>query len=984
MARGSAQGNLDLISESSSGASQDYDPIPIINEIRGRVEAWRRLPPERCGVTPFTARLLRHWREHDFQARRPFFCQMEAAETAIWLAEVVGCPGGGPAAHQDIRNHLNGANERANPELFRIALKLATGAGKTTVMAMLIAWQTINAVRMPSSRRFSRGFLVVTPGITIRDRLAVLEPNHPDNYYKKFELVPSDMLQEIAKAKIVITNFHAFGLRERSSLKAGNKALLRGHGPEISTTETDGQMLKRVCRELMSMRSIMVLNDEAHHCYRAKPGDSEEGTAKGEEREEAEKNTAAARLWITGLEAVNRVLGLRTAFDLSATPFFLSGSGYREGTLFPWTMSDFSLLDAIECGIVKLPRVPVADNLAEGDMPRFRELWKHVGPHLPKKGRKNAGVLDPRLMPAELENALGTLYNHYRQTFEAWRSEDIDMPPVFILVCNNTATSELVYKYVAGFEPQDESGQAVPGRLPLFSNYDKDRNRRPRPRTLLIDSEQLESGAALHGDFRNAAKEEIERLKRELRERTGDATAGESLSDEDLLREALNTVGKPGRLGASIRCVVSVAMLSEGWDANTVTHILGVRAFSTQLLCEQVVGRALRRQSYDLNAEGKLEVEYADVLGIPFDFAAEPVVAPPRAPRSPVHVHAMRPDRDYLKIEFPRVQGYFHELGGDRLVANFDDNSVLRLTPERVGPTLTQNQGILGEGIELTPHMLTCTREASIAFHLAKWLLMKHFRDAEDAPKLHLFDDLLRIAREWVDGGFLVCEQGTNPSQVLYSVIADDACMRIEQAIHGENRERCIRASLNPYNPRGSTEEVDFRTSKADLWETDPTRCHVNFAVCDSSWEREFCRILEEHPRVNRYVKNHGLGFNVPYRKTGSSHLYLPDFIVTINEKEEHLLNLVVEIKGEQTEESKLKAEAMRTQWVPGVNQLGEFGHWEFLELRNINTMEREFDQCITRLLGRWPRDLKSMIEVAPIEGIDLDRPRDLGRDLEL
>lgn len=966
------------------GNEQEYDPIPIINEIRTSVENWRKLPVEQCGVTPFTARLLQHWRDHDFQFQQPFFCQIEAAETVIWLTEVVGNPRSRQALHKSILKHLRGANDQANPNLYRIALKLATGAGKTTVMAMLIAWQTVNAVRMPANAGFTRGFLVVTPGITIRDRLSVLEPAHPDNYYKCHELVPNEMLPEVATAKVVITNFHALQRREKVKLSAGSKALLKGHGPDLPTLETDGQMLNRVCPQLMSMKHVMVINDEAHHCYRTKPGQSEESEKKFEERDEAKKNSEKAHLWISGIESLKEKVNVRTVVDLSATPFFLSGSGYREGTLFPWTVSDFSLLDAIECGIVKLPRVPVSDDASVSEMPRFRDLWKHIGTQLPKKGKKKSGTLDPSSLPPDLENALSTLYGHYKQTFEAWESEGIDLPPVFIVVCNNTATSELVYRYIAGYRTSDDSAPPIPGRLPLFNNYLNDGSRAPRPRTLLIDSEQIESGGELDDEFLEASKDEIERFKWELRQRKGDVTAGLNLSKEDILREVMNTVGKRNRLGASIRCVVSVSMLSEGWDANTVTHILGIRAFGTQLLCEQVVGRALRRQSYEMGEHGKFEVEYADVFGVPFDFAAEPVVAPPRPPRAPVHVHAIRPDRDHLRIEFPRVQGYAYQLGAERLIANFDDSSILRLTPEKVGPTSTKNQGILGENIELTPYRLQCTREASVAFHLANWLLKRHFVDTQNSPKLHLFDDLLRITREWLSEGFLVCEKGTHPSQVLYSAIADDASTKIANSIDSENGKPRIRAVLDSYNPRGTTDEVDFFTSKTDLWPTDGNRCHVNFAVCDSSWERNFCDILDKHPKVKRYIKNHGLGFRVPFRKQGWSHHYLPDFIVAFDGDDGGHWHLVVEIKGEQTEDSKRKAEVMQKQWIPSVNQTGEFGHWKFLEIANINTMKQDFDECINSFSSEWPSDFKSMLEIAPLQGIDLDRPRDLGRDVDL
>lgn len=558
---------------------QEYNPTPIINEIRQHVDTWRRLPnPSQWMVTPETARLLQHWRYHEFKTIRPFFCQLEALETAIWLAEVA--PKLGPR-FKKFQAHIDGANAMANPELLRVALKLATGAGKTTVMAMLIAWQTVNAVRSPNSKQFTRGFLLIAPGITIRDRLRVLQPNDPDSYYKTREIVPQDMMPDLEKAKIVITNYHAFKLRERIELSKGSRAFLKGYGEEPKTLETEGQMIQRVMPELMGMKNVMVINDEAHHCYRERPETDDEAELKGDEKEEAKKNNEAARLWISGIEAVKRKLGVRTVYDLSATPFFLKGSGYAEGTLFPWTVCDFSLMDAIECGIVKLPRVPIADNVPGGDTPKYRNLWDHIGKKMPKKGRKGAGKLDPLSLPNELYTALEALYGHYKETFDLWQKEGIDVPPVFIVVCNNTTTSQLVHDYIAGFERENDQGQIVPheGYFELFRNQDSYGNQLPKPRTLLIDSAQLDSGEALTPEFLKAAGPEIDRFKRELIERTGDATAADNLSDADILREVMNTVGKVGRLGESIRCVVSVSMLTEGWDCNTVTHVLGVRAF---------------------------------------------------------------------------------------------------------------------------------------------------------------------------------------------------------------------------------------------------------------------------------------------------------------------------------------------------------------------------------------------------------------------
>jgi type III restriction enzyme len=929
-----------------SDTTQQYDPTSIINEVRSHVDSWRALPnPAQWQVTPETARLLQHWRHHDFNGVRPFFCQVEAVETAIWLAEVA------PSTRHGKRllEHLAAANKDANPELTRLALKLATGAGKTTVMAMLIAWQTINAVRRPASKQFTRGFLICAPGLTIKDRLRVLQPHDPDSYYKDRELVPSDLLDDLGRAKIVITNYHAFKLRERIDISKGGRQLLKGRtGDDIVTTETEGQMLQRVMPDLMGMKNILAINDEAHHCYREKPKEVDDEDLKGDDKKEAERNNEAARLWISGLEAVNRKLGLQRVIDLSATPFFLRGSGYAEGTLFPWTMSDFSLMDAIECGIVKLPRVPVAENIPGDELPVFRNLWENIRKDMPKKGRGANQELDPLKLPTRLQTALQALYGHYEKTFRLWEGAGISVPPCFIVVCQNTAISKLVYDFISGFQRKNDDGSTTleNGRLPLFRNFDETTgNPLPRPNTLLIDSEQLEAGDALDDKFHEMAADEIERFRREIVERTGDARAGDNITDQELLREVMNTVGKAGQLGGGIRCVVSVSMLTEGWDANTVTHVLGIRAFGTQLLCEQVIGRALRRQSYELNEEGLFNVEYADVFGIPFDFTAKPVIGPPQPPRETIQVKAIRPERDALEIIFPRVEGYRVELPEERLVAKFTDDSTLTLTPDLVGPCETRNEGIIGEGVNLTVEHLGDVRSSTLLFHLTQRLIYTKWRDPGEEPKLHLFGQLKRIAKEWLDH-HLECKGGTYPAQLMYQELADMACNRITNAITANFLgTRPIKALPDAYNPTGSTRHVRFNTSKADRWQTSSRHCQINWVVLDSDWEAEFCRVAEKHTKVRAYVKNHGLGFEVPYRYGSETRKYLPDFIVLVDDGKgpDDLLHLVVEIKGYRREDAKEKKSTMDTYWVPGVNHLGTYGRWAFAELTDVFQMQDDF-----------------------------------------
>lgn len=946
----------DLLFETDlSTQEQVYNHTAVINSVRQEVDKWRALKnPADWRVTPETARLLQHWRHHSFSSVRPFFCQVEAVETIIWLTEVAPQIG---KAGQNFIDHLVNASNDANPGLMRLALKLATGAGKTTVMAMIIAWQTVNAVRRPGSKKFTRGFLLVAPGLTIRDRLRVLQPNDPDSYYASRELVPSDMLNDLNRAKIVITNYHAFKLRERIELTKGGRILLQGRGgDELNTLETEGQMLQRVMPDLMGMSNVLVINDEAHHCYREKPS-ADSNVLKGDEKKEADENNEAARVWISGLEAVNRKLGVAKVVDLSATPFFLAGSGYVEGTLFPWTMSDFSLMDAIECGIVKLPRVPVADNIPGGEMPKFRNLWEHIRGRMPKKGRGAAKSLDPLSLPVELQTALEALYGHYKKTFELWQAADLKVPPCFIVVCNNTSTSKLVYDFISGFNRENDDGSLtpVPGRLELFRNTDEYGNPFGRPRTLLIDSEQLESGEALDDSFRAAAGPEIEQFKQEVFERGGvladELRSGKDFDDARLLREVMNTVGKAGRLGESIRCVVSVSMLTEGWDANTVTHVLGVRAFGTQLLCEQVIGRALRRQSYDLNEDGLFNVEYADVLGIPFDFTAKPVISKPQRPRETVQVRALI-DRAALEIQFPRVQGYRVELPDERLTAEFTSDSELVLTPDLVGPSITQNAGIIGESVDLSLEHLADMRHSTLLMHLTKRLLMTKWRDPGEEPKLHLFGQLKRITKEWLDT-CLTCKGDTYPAQLMYQELADEACNRITAAITKaeQGNKRPIKVVLDPYNATGSTRFINFNTSKTERWETtgSPPKCHINWVILDSDWEAEFCRVAERHPRVIAYVKNHNLGLEVPYRYGSETRKYRPDFIVQIDDGRgpEDPLNLVVEIKGYRGEDAKDKKLTMDTYWVPGVNNLKANGRWAFAEFTDVYQMQHDFKEKV-------------------------------------
>jgi type III restriction enzyme len=913
----------------------------FINRVRAEVAKWRKGGYPSHTITKTTARLLEYWKRSD-REKKLFFCQIEALETAIFITEVAKKSG-----LTWIENRIRQANATSNPLLFRIAFKMATGSGKTVVMAMLIAWHTLNKLANPQDPRFTETFLVVTPGITIRDRLRVLLPNLTDNYYHKWDIIPPDLKSELLKAKILVTNFHAFLLREKVAAGKLTKAILK-EGDVSPFTENPDKMVRRVCRELGTKKNLIVINDEAHHCYRRKPDGLEEKLT-GDDRKEAEKREEYARIWISGLEAVQTKLGIKVVYDLSATPFFLRGSGYSEGTLFPWVVSDFSLIDAIESGIVKVPRVPVADDSMVGEQPTYRDLWLRIRENLPKKGRKTEPVGGEPKPPAELQGALHSLYSNYEKYYRQWEQNGEAQakgltPPVFIVVCNNTNVSKLVFDYISGWEKPlpGSTTTLVPGELAIFSNV-KDGQWVVRPNTILIDSEQLESGEAMSDDFKKLAAREIEEFKDEYCLRFPGRNM-EQITDEDLLREVMNTIGKPGKLGEQVKCVVSVSMLTEGWDANTVTHILGVRAFGTQLLCEQVVGRGLRRMSYvtesrSLTVNGQpaafngFPVEYAEVYGVPFSFI--PCAGSGKDPKPgpiPTRVRAL-PERIDREMTFPRLIGYRYDLAGETLTALFTDDSKYVLSTIDI-PTWTESAPIVGETSVQTLEDLKRHREQEVAFLLAKLVLEKYFRDDEGHGKPWLFPQLLALVKRWLNE-CVVLKDNTFPQMLLLMQFAYNAAELIYHAIVGASASQLtLKPILRPYDTVGSTRYVDFDTIK-DTYPTRSDKCHISHVVADTeSWEQKMAQALEEMEEVTCYAKNQNLGFAIPYTIDGEEKNYYPDFLVRLKaESGEEVLNLIIEVTGEKRKEKPAKVATARNLWVPAVNNHGGYGQWAFLEI---------------------------------------------------
>jgi type III restriction enzyme len=941
----------------------DFDPTgerreenSLINDIRGEVELWRVRGWN--GVTPYTRKLLAHWAPGSHREDAVFFCQREAVETAIFLTEVAGRHG-----TADYRRRLEPINLEHNSALPRVGLKMATGTGKTVVMAMLIAWQTINKTMVSSDVRFASRFLIVTPGITIRDRLGVLHPEREDNYYRERDLVPPDLWHAVLRAEIGIVNYHTFLPRDAKEIKGvatNTRKLLRGGSGEKADAfrEKPAEVAARILRDLSGGKGgVVVLNDEAHHCYQDNLAPDEKT-----EKEDKDRNREA-RVWFRGLEELQKTAPVRAVYDLSATPYYLKGSGYSEGFIFPWVVSDFSLMDAIESGIVKVPRPPVDDD-AKDDQVVYLHLWDNIQPPLPNRIKRSELSVAGWTIPVTLEGALQSLYRSYAGRYSAYEKELAALgepPPVMIVVCPNTAVSKLVFDWISGWEREleDDSTRLVPGELELFSNVE-DGRWTSRQRTILVDTVQLESGNPLGKEFKQDAAREIEAFKQEFRRRNPGADVAE-IDDAALLREAMNTVGKKGRLGEQIRCVVSVGMLTEGWDANTVTHILGIRPFRSQLLCEQVVGRGLRRRSYAVNDDDLLEPEYAEVYGVPFMFipSDRPVPAP-STPRPAIEVRAL-PERDDLAIDFPKLDGYRIELPDEQLIAEFGGAARMHLHQE--GLALWVKTGaVIGENEEIDLEQIREARPQSVAFALARELMRRKYAAHDGVERPWLFPRLVEIAGQWLDE-CVTTDPGVTKGTLLLAQLAAEAAEKIHGAIvsSGEERHRphLVMPIIRAFDPSGSTRKVSFLTRKV-VMDPPPKKSHLNHVVLDgargNTWEEGLAKHLEGDRRVAAFVKNERLGFTIPYVHQGRSHGYVPDFLVRLmpEEDDDVVRTLIVEVSGTQKSPgpTKAKAETARGQWCAAVNNWGEFGRWGYVEVHDPWKEWPRLDAAIDALYG--------------------------------
>ena len=932
-------------------AEENWEELPYVNRLREDVKRWRDSGYR--NATNVTRDLLRHWWRED-KPLRLFFCQLEAVETVIFLAEIR--MGGKRTAFsprftdEDLAKLVDAPPDASLPALTRLGCKMATGSGKTVVMAMLIAWAFCNRGQLPSDERFPYAALVVCPNLTIRERLQVLRPDNAGSYYEEFDLVPTNLRRFLNSGKVLITNWHQFAPESEHS-EGGRSYAVVNKGAESADA-----FAKRVLGDLYGRGRIMVLNDEGHHAYR--PISAEAKGLSADERRENEEAT----IWVQGLDKINQATGIRFCVDLSATPFYISGSGHPEGQPFPWLVSDFSLVDAIESGIVKIPRLPVDDTTGRPE-PRYFRLWKSIvdelqsGERLPGRGRKPK----PEVIWERAESALMTLAGQYKERFEYIQESSAGQdktPPVLIIVCDNTQIAEVFFRRISGETTVTEAGDGPRGRSRTTTVYGNGQvfdelfsNQENQKRTMRIDSKLLadaELGKA-SGSRKQAAEE---------------------------LRRMVDTVGKPGEPGGQLRCVVSVQMLTEGWDANNVTHILGLRAFESQLLCEQVVGRGLRRMDYTPDPEtGMLTEEYVDVYGIPFTVI--PYKGRPKNRKQPEdkpknHVRAI-PERKNLEIRFPVVEGFTFDLKKNLITADVPGMETLRIEPSSeptavfVKPRVGYEHGkptLFGPGdfeSQDREAFYASSHIQQIQFQIARRVVdgllgftgngaAQNGRLGIPVSRHQLFPQVYRYVAEYVDtrvdfAGVNRCELGLD----MYMKRVSD---RLMDAIKpdDEQGEPPLLPILNHYNPVGSTADVDFKTIQR-VHAT--AKSHVNQVVLDTkTWESAAAFRLEQSPVVMRYVKNDHLGLNIPYQYDEVSHYYEPDFLVKLTNGQ----TIVLEIKGYQTDQDTAKHEAAR-RWVSAINNWGQLGRWEFQVCRNPQTLADELDAIArerpNRLSGR-------------------------------
>lgn len=976
----------------------------FINGIRKEVKTWREAGYPKA--SRITKELLDFWFNNKERRAnlRLFFCQREAVETAVWLNEIAERD---PNTGNYILNLLGERRHTVSSDdayvLPRTAFKMATGTGKTVVMAMLILYNYLNKRANPMDTHYADHFLLCAPGITIRDRLSVLQLDFSQrsnnfertDYYHQRGLIPPQFEKELGglNSSITIVNYQQFLPRVFSGKHAspldGKQKWVDGELVTQKDKEDYSVMLSRILEKGVKGKRIVIINDEAHHCYL--PKQNKDKSLTDDEKSDLKQENEAAMVWYEGLRQM-KLLGykIQQVYDLSATPYYLKGSGYPEYSLFPWVVSDFGLVDAIESGLVKIPYLPAYDNTTDLDEPKLRNIYECIKDKLPKRGIRAQKKKDkednvetstltiqaPNL-PTLLNTALEQFVKDYedydrglRQAYEAMGTL-YTAPPVLIVVCNNTTVSHEVYRDIAGYQDgvnKDGEPRYRHGRFEVFSNYDGMGLPKEKFPTLLIDSSALdEASTRIDEAFKKAYANEIEEFRHEYANQHG-AGSADNLTDADILREVVNTVGKPGKLGGDIKCVVSVSMLTEGWDANTVTHVCGIRAFGSQLLCEQVVGRALRRQSYDLipydkagreidrkelyrykeeNVTYKFPPEYARIIGVPFNTfkGGETVVTKPQKPKAIIRA---LPERQQMEMRFPVITGYRSDNIEGTLTADFTNLPKFKLDFNKI-PTETILQTVVNGDQKMLKTDYKELRDSQVIYYFAHLMIREYYTSREHGQQFQKFPDIKNIVETWYNeqleiiGGDGSTEQKRLVMLWNYKAVLDN----IMEGVHKANADHEeISAVLNYYNPEGSTIHV-YRPTNKSVWPTQ--KSHVNLVIAeDNSWQQIAAKTLDKMDCVECWVKNTYLGFRIPYTVGDENKEYQPTFIVKVKG-----INLIVECEDFDSDKSgnkEAKRHYLKDYWIPAANNLKTYGTWDLLEVRDVDQLEKLINEKIKQL----------------------------------
>ncbi|MCZ8110831.1 MAG: BPTD_3080 family restriction endonuclease [Betaproteobacteria bacterium] len=887
-------GTLTLVDERRPASYEIYDvrnntrrveTLDQVNEIRQRVDRWRA--DDYPGVTAVTRQLLAHW--HDQGARQyPFyFCQLEAIETLIWWVEATD------AYRQGVFLQGDGGPWE------RVCSKMATGSGKTTVMAMLITWLALNAVTYPKrTRDFSRAILIVAPGLTVKERLQVLLPGNPANAYDEFSTCPSDsMRQKLNQAEVLVENWHTLmpaKEQERSVVRKGR--------------ETDEVYTRRVLGRLAQHRDIVVINDEAHHAYR-KPADVKISKA---DAERLGVDLDEATRWIEGLDRIHHTRRIGRCFDLSATPFAPTGKTNSEEGLFSWIVSDFGLTDAIEAGLVKTPRVVIRDD-ALPDAKSYRSKLYHLyrDPDV-QQDLNRRGAEPHEALPKLVQDAYTLLGADWRVALQHWQQAGHHSPPVMLTVCNRVETA-------ARIEHSLNHGDA---HWPEMKAPEQ---------TLRVDSKVLEK-AELGEKAGSVAPEYAERL-RAIVTAAGLPADREAqllaLDKEQLLRAIVDNVGKQGQAGQRLQSVISVAMLSEGWDAKNVTHIMGLRAFTSQLLCEQVIGRGLRRVGYDKDENGLFVPEYVNVFGVPlsvFVDAGDGGETPP-PPKPSTQIESL-PSRNEFEVRWPNL------LRVDTVVRPALSVQWSKVPDLQLDPAQTVITAELAPAVGGATDLSKTTdidlsklpeefREQRIVFQAAR-KAFDQLAGKFTGNREYLVFQLIRLVEQ-----FLASKKLMIPSlfhaegvrrRILVALNMDLIVQHVVKHVEQQN-VASIEPVFDPEQPLGSTRAM--RTWFTTKGNQQTRKSQISHVVGDSSWEIYAATLFDASDKVQAYAKNDHLGFQVYYLWGGSRKRFIPDFIVRLANGH----NLVLEIKGEDSPMNSAKREALAL-WVKAVNAKGGFGRW--------------------------------------------------------